>query len=101
MSNEGKQGDGWINMENCVCEICDHDLGFRCGMQNDCYGNVEDINDCEDFEYMDDRDDLDDDSEEPIDVTEPIECPICGEDAYWNGSCYVCENDKCNWCGIQ
>ena len=101
MSNGGEQGDGWKNMENCVCEICDHDLGFRCGMQNDCYGSVEDINDCEDFEYMDDSDDLDDDSEEPIDVTEPIECPICGEDAYWDGSCYVCENDKCNWCGIQ
>ena len=49
MSNGGKQGDGRINMENCVCEICDHDLGFRCGMQNDCYGNVEDINDCEDY----------------------------------------------------
>lgn len=82
-------------MENSVCDICDHNLGFRCGMQNSCYGNVESISDCDDFDYMDDSDD-DDDSDEPINVTEPIVCPVDGGDAYWDGDCYVCE---CGWCG--
>lgn len=32
-----------------------------------------------------------------FDVTEPITCPNCDSDAYWNGYNYECEN--CGWCG--
>lgn len=84
-------------MRNCACEICDHDLGFRCGMQNANYGRVNDPNECDDFDDADDTDDLDD-GEEPIDVTQPIECPIDGGNAYWNGHNYECES--CDWCGM-
>ena len=33
-----------------------------------------------------------------FDSDEPIECPVCGNDAFWEGINYECE--QCGWCGL-
>lgn len=33
-----------------------------------------------------------------FDPNKAIECPCCGNDAYWNGYNYDCE--QCNWYGM-
>ena len=81
-------------MKKSACSICDHNLGRRCGYDYDCFGSVRYPEDCDEFDYCDDDDDDDDDDDEDDD--DVIECEQCGGDAYWNGSCYECE--ECGWC---
>ena len=84
-----------------ACELCDHCFEkkhpwYYCRLYKDEFGEISDPNDCEDFEelYYEDEDDNDND----IDPNVPVECPRCGNDAYWGGSNYEC--GQCGWCGF-
>lgn len=84
--------------ENSVCMICDHNLyNKRCGlMYYDLFMKALRMSECDGYEASDDDEDEDDwDDNENDDV---IDCPNCGDNAYWNGSEYVC--DDCGWCGF-
>lgn len=87
------------DVENSVCFYCDHCIGYihgyYCGCGNDDFGDIENTDECDDFEQTDNEEE--DDDNDDFDPTEPIECPRCGNDAYWEGSCYKCE--QCGWCG--
>ncbi len=50
--------------------------------------------------YDPDPDCFDDDDDDDFDPNESVECPMCGDDANWNGSEYECTNDDCGWCGF-
>ncbi|MCH5175667.1 MAG: hypothetical protein J1F40_07260 [Prevotellaceae bacterium] len=90
-------------LKGCVCEICancieqKHDPLCFCGYRNDNFGKIRSQKDCKDFAYMSIEEPDDNDSEE-FDPKVPIECPICGNDVYWNGDNYECE---CRWCGLK
>ncbi|MBW4727051.1 hypothetical protein [Prevotella nigrescens] len=82
-----------------ACEECDNCLEknypyYYCARNNDNFGDISYPEDCD--EYADSGYYNDDDEEVP-DRNEPIECPRCGNDAYWGGSNYECE--QCGWCG--
>lgn len=84
-----------------ACEICANCVEQRhpwyyCGCGNEDFGDIDYPNECDDFEHLDD--DEDEDEYDDFDPNEPIECPRCGDDAYWNGSNYECDN--CGWCGF-
>ena len=83
-----------------ACEICGNCLEkkhpwYFCANGNDNFGEISYPEDCDDYVELDDEDEIDDDDD--FDPNEPIECPVCGSDAYWEGSCYEC--DQCGWCG--
>lgn len=80
-----------------LCDICGNNRDDKyCIARNSNFmdSSMSSKDDCDDFEFMDDDDDDDDDD---TDYTDPIECPNCHGDAYWNGSEYEC--DDCGWCG--
>lgn len=85
-----------------ACEICGNCMEknhpwYYCYTGNNNFGNISNTNDCEDFIYLEDEDI--DDNEDDFNPNDPIECRECGEDAYWEGTNYVCDN--CGWCGIS
>ena len=85
-----------------ACEICGNCLeerhpGYYCANENDCFGDIQYPEDCDDYvELDDDEDEYEDDDD--FDPNEPVECPVCGNDAFWEGSNYECE--QCGWCGL-
>lgn len=92
-----------IHCENLgACEICGNCLEERhawyyCANENDCFGDIQYPEDCDDYvELDDDEDEYEDDDD--FDPNEPVECPVCGNDAFWEGSNYECE--QCGWCGL-
>lgn len=92
-----------IHCENLgACEICGNCLEERhpwyyCANKNDCFGDIQYPEDCDDYvELDDDEDEYEDDDD--FDPNEPVECPVCGNDAFWEGSNYECE--QCGWCGL-
>ena len=92
-----------IHSENLgACEICGNCLEKRhpwyyCANENDCFGDIQYPEDCDDYvELDDDEDEYEDDDD--FDPNEPVECPVCGNDAFWEGSNYECE--QCGWCGL-
>lgn len=91
-----------IHCENLgACETCNHCLErshpwYYCAYGNDNFGNISNPKDCEEHEYLEDEDC--DYVEDNFDPNKPIECPICGNNAYWEGSCYECE--QCDWWGL-
>ena len=85
-----------------ACEYCDHCFEKRhpwyyCSLGNDNFGDISDLDECDESVPSDDDDD-DFGDDDDFDPTEPISCEKCGADAFWNGSCYQC--DECGWCGI-
>jgi hypothetical protein len=83
-----------------ACEICGNCLEkkhpwYFCANDNDNFGEISYPEDCDDYVELDDEDEIDDDDD--FDPNESIECPVWGSDAYWEGSCYEC--DQCGWCG--
>ena len=83
-----------------ACEICANCMEkkhpwYYCFTGNNNFGNICMPKDCEGFMHLDLEDDSDDDY--VLNPNETIECPRCGNDAYWEGSCYECDN--CGWCG--
>ena len=85
-----------IHCENLgACEICGNCLEERhawyyCANENDCFGDIQYPEDCDDYvELDDDEDEYEDDDD--FDPNEPVECPVCGNDAFWEGSNYECE----------
>lgn len=92
-----------IHCENLgACEICGNCLEeihpwYYCANENDCFGDIQYPEDCDDYvELDDDEDEYEDDDD--FDPNEPVECPVCGNDAFWEGSNYECE--QCGWCGL-
>ena len=92
-----------IHSENLgACEICGNCLEERhpwyyCANENDSFGDIQYPEDCDDYvELDDDEDEYEDDDD--FDPNEPVECPVCGNDAFWEGSNYECE--QCGWCGL-
>lgn len=93
-----KRQDEWGDLG--ACSICGNCIETKhpwyvCDADNESFGEIEYPEDCDDFIEPDDDDSLDDDDFNP---NEPIECPVCGNDAYWEGSNYECE--QCGWCGL-
>ena len=85
-----------------ACEICGNCLEKRhpwcyCTKDNDCFGNIQYPEDCDDYVDLDDDEDGCHDAED-FDPNEPVECPECDNDAFWEGSKYECE--QCGWCGL-
>lgn len=87
-------------MRECVCSFCAH-CGYRCG-QEECelgksqFGYAKTTDDCEDFKSIENNEDEDDNVKDPPIY---IDCPMCGSDAYWTGTCYECQNEDCGWYG--
>lgn len=84
-----------------ACEICGncmehHHPFYFCGCGNSNFGDVDYPNQCEDYEEVNDADD--DEEMDDFNPNEPVECPECGSDAYWNGTNHEC--DSCGWCGL-
>ena len=92
-----------IHCENLgACEICGNCLEERhpwyyCANENDCFGDIQYPEDCDDYVELDDDEDEYEDNDD-FDPNEPVECPVCGNDAFWEGSNYECE--QCGWCGL-
>lgn len=92
-----------IHCENLgACEICGNCLEKRhpwyyCANDNDCFGDIQYPEDCDDYVELDDEEDGYDDDDD-FDPNEPVECHECGNDAFWGGSIYECE--QCGWCGL-
>ena len=85
-----------------ACEICGNCIEkkhpwYYCFINSDNFGNIGMPNDCEGFRHLDLEDNSDDD-EYDFNPNETVECPRCGNYAYWEGSCYECDN--CGWSGI-
>lgn len=83
-----------------ACGICANCMEkkhpwYHCYTGNENFGEISSPNDCEDFIYPEDENS--DDDEYDFNPNETIECRRCGSDAYWEGSCYECDN--CGWCG--
>lgn len=82
-----------------LCDVCGNNVNDRfCSANNSNFmdSSMSSTDDCDDYEFLDD--DGEDDNGDNTDYTEPIDCPGCGGDAYWNGSEYEC--DECGWTGI-
>lgn len=84
-----------------LCDICGKNCNDRyCSVDNSNFmdSSMSSTNDCDDFEFMDDYEDDDDcEDDDDDDCTQPIDCPNCHNDAYWNGSEYEC--GECGWVG--
>lgn len=84
-----------------ACEICGNCCEkkhpwYYCANNNENFGNISNPEGCEDFIIAElDEDDEDDDNGD-FNPNEPIDCPNCGNDAYWEGGYYECE--QCGWC---
>lgn len=83
-----------------ACDCCIHarenrNGDFYCTCHQDDYfpAAAWDDDDSECPSYKPDPDCFDNDDDDD----DCIECPNCGDDAYWNGSEYECDN--CGWCG--
>ena len=84
-----------------ACEICANCMEkkhpwYHCYTGNENFGEISNPNDCEYFIYPEDENS--DDDEYDFNPNETVECRRCGSDAYWEGSCYECDN--CGWSGI-
>lgn len=90
-----------IHFENLkACQICGNCIeqifpNYYCAKDNDSFGNIRYPKYCDDF--VEKKDEDEDDVCDDFNPKVPIDCPNCGNNAYWDGSCYVC-ND-CGWCG--
>ena len=85
-----------------ACEICDNCLEekhpwYYCACGNDNFGDISYPEDCEEYEELDEEE-YDDDDDDDFDPNEPVVCPRCGNDAYWEGGEYSC--NQCGWCGF-
>lgn len=81
---------------NCCIHVGDNDKGdYYCTCHEDNYFPTAawDDDDSECPSYKPNPDCFDNE----VDDDDTIECPVCGSDAEWDGSEYVCED--CGWCG--
>ena len=75
-------------MGKYLCQDCEHSYAGWCGL-----GNDYPVRRCDDYVECDDDYDDDDYDDDDDDVDMSKECFRCGNDAYWNGDCYEC--DEC------
>ena len=81
-------------IEYSPCNDCCYNvLNRRCGKNHyNFYMKISDHRDCNDFKVCP----YEEEEEEFTDDIPMIEtCPECDNDAYWDGSNYVCENGGC------
>ena len=77
-------------MGDYICQSCVHDCAGWCQLNNE-YPVCQ----CSNYVEYDNGGDIDA-SEEDFDMS--VECPKCGDNAYWTGDCYECSNDDCGCC---
>ncbi|UKI46610.1 MAG: hypothetical protein L6V92_03085 [Phocaeicola vulgatus] len=89
-----------VKLEPSACFICGNCIGrnhpwYYCAIGSGNFGKIKRTDECEDYADLEEEEDDDDGGE--FDPNETVECPICYGDAYWEGTCYECDN--CGWCG--